>query len=57
VVTTPGNPHLPPEEGCHLLIWPKDALPHAWADPALTPAIFELTTRVSQVLERLELVD
>ena len=57
VVTTPSNPHLPPEEGCHLLVWPKDAPPHAWADPALTASTFELAARVSQVLERLALVD
>ncbi len=57
VVTTPGNPHLPPEEGCHLLVWPQDAPPNAWADPALTAATFELAARVSQVLERLGLVD
>jgi len=57
VVTTTDNPHLPPDEGCHLLVWPKDAPPHAWADPPLTAATFELAARVSQVLERLGLVD
>jgi diadenosine tetraphosphate (Ap4A) HIT family hydrolase len=56
-VSTTANPHLPPEEGCHLLVWPKDPPPHAWADPAVTAATFELAARVSQVLERLGLVD
>ena len=56
-VTTSSNPHLPPEEGCHLVVWPKDPPPHAWADPAVTAAIFELSARVSQVLDQLGLVD
>jgi hypothetical protein len=56
-VSTTANPHLPPEEGCHLLVLPKQSPPHAWADPALTAACFELAARVSQVLERLGLVD
>ena len=30
-VTTTANPHLPPEEGCHLLVLPRQAPPHAWA--------------------------
>jgi hypothetical protein len=57
VVTTSANPHLPAEEGRHLIVAPKDAPPHAWADPAVTAAAFELTARVCQVLERLGLGD
>lgn len=57
VVSTPANPHVPPEEGCHLQVWPRQAPAHAWADPALTGAAFELAARVSRVLERLGLVD
>ncbi len=57
VVTTSSNPHLPPEEGCHLLVRPKNPPPHAWADPAVTAATFELAARVSGVLDRLGLVD
>ena len=53
VVWTTANPHLPPEEGCHVLVAPKDPPPHAWADPSVTAATFELTARVCQVLERL----
>lgn len=56
-VTTSDNPHLPPEEGCHLVVWPKDAPPHAWADPRVTAATVELAARVSAVLEQLGLVD
>ena len=56
-VTTPANPHLPPEEGCHLLVLPKDPPPHAWADPAVTAAACELAARVSRVLGHLGLVD
>ena len=56
-VTTTANPHLPPEERCHLLVLPKDPPPHAWADPAVTAAAFELAARVSQVLVRLGLAD
>jgi diadenosine tetraphosphate (Ap4A) HIT family hydrolase len=56
-VTTTANPHLQPEEGCHLLVLPKDPPPHAWADPTLTAACFELAARVSQVLVNLGLVD
>ncbi|MCC6175881.1 MAG: hypothetical protein IT305_11300 [Chloroflexi bacterium] len=54
-VFTTANPHLPREEGCHVLVAPKDPPPHAWADPALTGALFELTARVCQVMERLGL--
>lgn len=57
VVTAPGNPHLPPEEGCHVLVWPRDAPPHAWADPAVTAATFELAARVAGVLVALGLAD
>jgi diadenosine tetraphosphate (Ap4A) HIT family hydrolase len=56
-VWTTSNPHLPPEEGCHLLVAPKDPPAHAWADPAVTAATFGLTARVCQVLERLGLID
>jgi len=52
-VTTTANPHLPPEEGCHILVAPKSPPPHAWADPALTGATFELAARVCQVMERI----
>jgi len=57
VVTTSANPHLPPEEGCHLVVAPKDAPPHAWADPAITAETVELAARVCQVMERLGLAD
>src|SRR4051795_9589791 len=57
VVWTTSNPHLPPEEGCHLLVAPKDPPPHAWADPSVTADTFALAARVCQVLERLGLVD
>jgi len=57
VVATTANPHLPPEEGCHVLVWPKDPPPHAWTDPVLTGAVFELAARVCQVMERLGLAD
>ena len=52
-VWTTANPHFPPEEGFHALVAPKDPPPHAWADPAVTAATFELTARVCQVMERL----
>ncbi len=55
VVTTPAVPHLPPEEGCHVLVTPQAPPPHAWADPSLTAAAFELAARVCRVMERLEL--
>lgn len=56
VVSTPAAPHLPPEEGCHVLVEPLAPPPHAWADPPLTGAAFELAARVCAVMERLELV-
>lgn len=54
-VWTTANPHLPPEEGFHLLVAPKEPPAHAWADPDLTAAAFGLTARVCQVLERLKM--
>ncbi|MGE3267835.1 MAG: hypothetical protein AB7P40_03735 [Chloroflexota bacterium] len=56
-VTTSSNPHLPPEEGCHLQVAPKNPPPHAWADPSVTAATMELAARVSAVLEQLGLID
>jgi diadenosine tetraphosphate (Ap4A) HIT family hydrolase len=55
-VTTSANPHMPPEEGCHLVVAPKVPPPHAWADPGVTAATFELAARVSGVLVRLGIV-
>jgi diadenosine tetraphosphate (Ap4A) HIT family hydrolase len=54
-VWTTANPHLPPEEGFHVLVGPKAPPAHAWEDPALTGAAFELTARVCQVMERLKM--
>jgi diadenosine tetraphosphate (Ap4A) HIT family hydrolase len=55
VVTTPAVPHLPPEEGCHVLVQPQSPPPHAWADPPLTGAAFEMAARVCRVMEDLDL--
>ena len=57
VVETTANPHLPPTEGCHVVVRPKDPPPHAWADPAVTAATFDLAARVCQVMEQLGLAD
>lgn len=55
VISTPAVPRLLPEEGCHVLVWPHAPPPHAWADPPLTGAAFELAARVCAAMERLEL--
>jgi diadenosine tetraphosphate (Ap4A) HIT family hydrolase len=57
VVTTSSNPHLPLEEGCHLIVAPKNPPPHAWADPGVTAATMELAARVCQVMERLGMAE
>lgn len=54
-VITLQNPHIPVQEGFHLLITLKERVPSAWTNPALCGEAFELSARVCQVMEKLEL--
>jgi len=49
------NPHLSPEEGLHIVVWPKTNVSSAWADPDLCAEAFKIATKVSQVMEELKL--
>ncbi len=41
IITTPKNPHISPEEGCHIKINPKNSMEKSWDDPVLAGKTFE----------------
>ncbi|KON28153.1 hypothetical protein AC481_02635 [miscellaneous Crenarchaeota group archaeon SMTZ-80] len=56
-VSTPENPHIGPDEGCHIKISPKEKIEKSWDDPELAGETFELATRVSKVVIQEKLAD
>ena len=50
IVTTPENPHVSPEEGCHIIVLTKKKLEKPWDDPKLSGRTFELAARVSKIV-------
>ena len=57
LVTAPDNPHLPREEGCHLIIHPNKPLERAWDNPRLVGEAFELASKVAGILVAEKIVD
>lgn len=55
IVCTPHNPHLPYSDGPIVIVKPKADVTHAWQNPELTARAFELTARVCQIMESLEM--
>ncbi|GAC1503174.1 MAG: hypothetical protein NVS1B10_08190 [Candidatus Saccharimonadales bacterium] len=53
-VSTPKNPHIPYNEGAHLIIAPKRAVPNAWADVTLSAAAFRLASATCQIMEKIQ---
>ncbi|KPJ73519.1 hypothetical protein AMJ48_00985 [Parcubacteria bacterium DG_74_1] len=54
-IFTPINPHIPPEEGLHVVVYPKTNVPSAWANPDLCAETFKVAARVAQIMEELKL--
>lgn len=54
-VKTPFNPHIPYNEGIHVLVVPKGDIKTSWEDPAVSGAAFELAANVCKVIEGLGL--
>lgn len=54
-VVTPKNPHVPTEEGLHVVVLPKKEITSAWADPELCGHAFNLAAQVCKIMEELEM--
>ena len=54
-IFTPANPHISPEEGLHVVVYPKTNIPFAWTDPELCAEIFRIAAKVAQIMEELKL--
>jgi adenylate cyclase class IV/diadenosine tetraphosphate (Ap4A) HIT family hydrolase len=50
MVNTPENPHLSPEEGCHIVIRPVELIEKAWDNPKLCGEAFELASKVAKII-------
>ena len=50
VVTTPKNPHISLEEGCHIIVLTKKKVEKSWDDPKLSGRTFELAARISKIV-------
>jgi len=55
VIFTPANPHIPPEEGLHVVVRPKKRVASAWSNPNLCAETFKLATKVCQVMKKLKM--
>jgi diadenosine tetraphosphate (Ap4A) HIT family hydrolase len=54
-VFTPFNPHIPPEEGVHIIIVPTTNVETAWTDENLCAETFKVAAKVAQTMETLNL--
>jgi diadenosine tetraphosphate (Ap4A) HIT family hydrolase len=52
-IITPSSPHVPYEDGLHLVLWPKHEIPSAWADPKLAGEGFELAAKACKIMEEI----
>lgn len=57
IVTTPKNPHISPEEGCHIIIYPVKKMEKAWGNPELAKKAFELATNISKIIIEEKIAD
>ncbi len=55
IVKTPFNPHVPYNEGLHIIVAPKSDIEAAWQDPAISGRAFELASRVSAIIKNIGL--
>lgn len=54
-IFTPVNPHLPSEEGLHVVVLPKVEIASAWRNPDLCAETFRIAAKVAGVMEELKL--
>jgi diadenosine tetraphosphate (Ap4A) HIT family hydrolase len=57
VVITPKNPHIGPEEGCHIIILTKKKMGKSWDNPELAGKTFELATKISKIIIEEKIAD
>jgi diadenosine tetraphosphate (Ap4A) HIT family hydrolase len=57
VVATPKNPHIVPDEGCHIKVYPKKKIDKSWDNPKLAGETFELASRVSKIIVQEKIAD
>lgn len=57
IVVTRKNPHLPKEEGCHLVIYSVRELKNAWESPKVCGEAFELAAKAAKILVDEKIVD
>lgn len=50
-IKTPFHPHLPYEEGLHVMLAPKADYENAWQDPDVAGEAFRLAARACQLIE------
>ena len=55
LVKTPFNPHIPYSEGLHVIVAPKADIATAWEDAELSGEAFKLASKVSKVINELNL--
>lgn len=53
VISTPKNPHIPYEEGMHLIVSPVREIANAWEDINLSTKTFRLAAEVCKTIETL----
>ena len=57
IITTPKNPHISPEEGCHIKINPKISMEKSWDDPVLAGKTFEFAAKASKIIVQEKIAD
>jgi diadenosine tetraphosphate (Ap4A) HIT family hydrolase len=57
VIKTPKNPHISPEEGCHVKVYTKQRIERSWDNPELAGKVFELAVKVSKVIIEEKIAD
>ncbi len=55
IICTPFNPHLPYNEGPIVVVKTKQDITHAWQEPKLTGAAFELAASACKIMDEMEL--
>lgn len=54
-IITLTNPHISPEEGLHVIVYPRENIFSAWSNPNLCGESFKIAAKVAQVIEDLKL--
>lgn len=51
IIKTPFNPHMPYEEGLHIIVTTKADYETAWENPEIAGRVFELAAKASKIIE------